>query len=658
MLDWKKLTRRIPKRYLIDAAIALLALAGIAFWALFVLSGRGSREPVPIAPATATLRGEPSTPTAEATQTPAPVTPTETPGATPVLQPTPAVPPGVPWGAYLVPAAEAPLDEAQGQEALRELAEAGASWAAFTVTAAQPGAQASVDLASCEPPEDELRGAIRAARLLGLSVLLRLAVDPGAPTGAIYFADDEEGWATWFASYADLVARYARLAQESDCQVLAVGARLSGTTWREDDWKDVAALARESFKGSLTYFAAHAGEEVGVKWWDAVDYVGVDAYYALARTPHPTAEELAASWEEAWQTVQGISTEWERPLLVTIGYRSVDGAAAQPWNETLEGQADPQEQAAALSAALSALAGKGRLAAVLVRQWATAPAEEGDVTYNVRGKPAQLVLSRLRPEAQPTGWAVPSPTMTPTATPERVPGVITYTVQAGDTLWHVASRFGITVEDVVALNDIQDPALIYPGQVLLIPAGALTLTPTSSPAATATPTGTQTPTQTPTLRPPGPGPAPTDTPTAAPMPTDTPTAAPTPTDTPTATPTVTPVPTDTPTPTPTDTPTPALVTWSFSGKVYDVSSGAGLGGAGITLYVYDQGWQSVGSATSGGDGGYSLGFSSDRFTVASFKLKARLPSGYVWSGADTIELHDKSGGHYGGNDFYAMPESD
>ncbi|MCB9147377.1 MAG: peptidoglycan DD-metalloendopeptidase family protein [Caldilineaceae bacterium] len=47
-----------------------------------------------------------------------------------------------------------------------------------------------------------------------------------------------------------------------------------------------------------------------------------------------------------------------------------------------------------------------------------------------------------------------------------------YTVVAGDSLSAIAGRFGVTVDDLVALNNIADPALIEVGQVLLIPGAA------------------------------------------------------------------------------------------------------------------------------------------------------------------------------------------
>lgn len=55
----------------------------------------------------------------------------------------------------------------------------------------------------------------------------------------------------------------------------------------------------------------------------------------------------------------------------------------------------------------------------------------------------------------------------------RIPGIPpiekTYTVQPGDTLWGISKMYGVTVNQIVRLNGIQDPNLIYPGQEFRIP---------------------------------------------------------------------------------------------------------------------------------------------------------------------------------------------
>ncbi|HLS10199.1 LysM peptidoglycan-binding domain-containing protein [Lentibacillus sp.] len=44
-----------------------------------------------------------------------------------------------------------------------------------------------------------------------------------------------------------------------------------------------------------------------------------------------------------------------------------------------------------------------------------------------------------------------------------------YVVQPGDTLWAVAQMFGVTLQELVAANNITDPSLIYTGQMLTNP---------------------------------------------------------------------------------------------------------------------------------------------------------------------------------------------
>ena len=55
---------------------------------------------------------------------------------------------------------------------------------------------------------------------------------------------------------------------------------------------------------------------------------------------------------------------------------------------------------------------------------------------------------------------------------------VSYTVQSGDTLSGIAAKYGTTYQELAKINGIQNPNLIYPGQVLVITAGASTGTPT------------------------------------------------------------------------------------------------------------------------------------------------------------------------------------
>jgi murein DD-endopeptidase MepM/ murein hydrolase activator NlpD len=49
------------------------------------------------------------------------------------------------------------------------------------------------------------------------------------------------------------------------------------------------------------------------------------------------------------------------------------------------------------------------------------------------------------------------------------PGGPTYIIQAGDTLGVVATKFGVSVEDIISTNNIKDPNVLAAGQAIIIP---------------------------------------------------------------------------------------------------------------------------------------------------------------------------------------------
>lgn len=93
---------------------------------------------------------------------------------------------------------------------------------------------------------------------------------------------------------------------------------------------------------------------------------------------------------------------------------------------------------------------------------------------------------------------MPLPTSTPIP-PDLARGtILTYTIQAGDTLARIAALFNSTIDDIINENDLEDPNAIFVGQQLDIPVNMVTATatfpPTSTPltpeASTSVPTAT------------------------------------------------------------------------------------------------------------------------------------------------------------------------
>jgi LysM repeat protein len=86
----------------------------------------------------------------------------------------------------------------------------------------------------------------------------------------------------------------------------------------------------------------------------------------------------------------------------------------------------------------------------------------------------------VTPTRTATSAPSPSPSATETVQPTSEPVAQTYTVKAGDTLFDIATRFGISVQELALANGMTDARVIRPGQVLEIPVPGTTSLPASA----------------------------------------------------------------------------------------------------------------------------------------------------------------------------------
>ncbi len=75
------------------------------------------------------------------------------------------------------------------------------------------------------------------------------------------------------------------------------------------------------------------------------------------------------------------------------------------------------------------------------------------------------------PEPTPSPTEAPAETSEPTPEPIIVQAPGTHTVQAGENLFRIALRYSLSVDALAQANGITNPALVYVGQVLKIPSG-------------------------------------------------------------------------------------------------------------------------------------------------------------------------------------------
>ncbi len=297
--------------------------------------------------------------------------------------------------------------DAASDQALSEVVlPTGANWIAVVVRCYQ-AAVTSTEI-DCLPngktvTDDELRHVIDQAHALGLKVMLKPQVElldlQNANSGrfAINFGADEPAWMAWFASYTRLITAYAALAQSMQVESFVVGTELEGTVHRAAEWRRLIHQVRSIFDGSLTYAALTYFEPLQVTWWDELDSIGIDAYYALTLTKSPTVAQMELGWSPIIVYLALLADHWHKPITLTeVGYMSVDGTNILPGDWSLDGEIDLQEQADAYQALFNVFEGRDWWNGVFWWSLSPDPQQGGalDRGYSFHNKPAEAVVRR------------------------------------------------------------------------------------------------------------------------------------------------------------------------------------------------------------------------------------------------------------------------
>ncbi|MCR5889459.1 hypothetical protein LRS06_17120 [Hymenobacter sp. J193] len=174
------------------------------------------------------------------------------------------------------------------------------------------------------------------ARQRGISTLLKphlwLRGGSGSWPGDINMTSPAD-WQQWFASYSLFILHYARLAEEHQLEALCIGTELQhASVGHETEWRTLIRQIRGVYHGQLTYAANWSGEFEQVPFWDALDFIGIQAYFPLSKTERPEKAALLQAWQEPLRRIKAIQRRFKKPVVFTeIGYKTTPDAATEPW---------------------------------------------------------------------------------------------------------------------------------------------------------------------------------------------------------------------------------------------------------------------------------------------------------------------------------------
>ncbi len=117
----------------------------------------------------------------------------------------------------------------------------------------------------------------------------------------------EPKWRNWFASYTEFQKHYAKIAQETGCEMRTLqvvrwswqsGVRQSG----DRPSQRLEACSRDSFLTIQTNTKEH-----NVTWWDCVDVISSSGYYPIE------------DWERQLDRIEAVAAKYQKPFFFCGG---------------------------------------------------------------------------------------------------------------------------------------------------------------------------------------------------------------------------------------------------------------------------------------------------------------------------------------------------
>ena len=162
--------------------------------------------------------------------------------------------------------------------------------------------------------------------------------------GDLDFASEKDRL-QWFEGYRRFIDYYADLATRIHADLFCVGVEFALLSRYENEWRKVIADVRQHYAGPLTYASNFGRDFEETKFWDALDYIGLNEYY-------PLPDDF--STDALVRKIENVHLIYHKPIIFTeAGFHSRKGTHSAPWDESLP-EKSLDEQARCYEAILKA----------------------------------------------------------------------------------------------------------------------------------------------------------------------------------------------------------------------------------------------------------------------------------------------------------------
>jgi Glycoside Hydrolase Family 113 len=326
---------------------------------------------------------------------------------------TPKLAPGQIRGAWLAAAGKASLESEAGLAAIKKLKDLGVDTLAVFPEVSMP--DITKPGFTWGNQDAELRAFLRAVKSLGLSAFVLPRIEspafflPPHPWRADIAMANPADWPKFHEDFTKLVRHYGALAREEGAAIFGIGLEYRAAVREHPDaWRAIARAAKEAFGGPITY-SANWDDYDQVTWWDAVDVIGVGAYFELLddkladdathemrakqELPRPTLSQIVDGWKPIKAALKALSERYSRPVFFTeVGYTTFVDTAYHPWMWQSERAVDPSQQALCYRALFQTFAGEPWWKGACMWRFYTDPGAVEKWNYSPQGHEAEQVM--------------------------------------------------------------------------------------------------------------------------------------------------------------------------------------------------------------------------------------------------------------------------
>ncbi len=308
-------------------------------------------------------------------------------------------------------------------EQVERMAAANVRWVVLTPTVFQETAHTTRQYRDFEvtPNDHELYRIIEHIHQHGLRVNLRpmLETQDGNGRLQVWFQPDRERipgrvsdhWARWFESMTLRSVHYARIAQETGCELYGLDSELDRTIHMNAEWKRVIEAVRGVYAGPVTSCHTthtsliHYDQELerADHWWRDLDMLQLSCYERAAKQPGTSVEDMMALLAPHIPRFRRMAEAYGKPISFgECGCTSSAGGAMHPSGWTNEAAYDGEEQANYLEAVIRSFSPEPWWNGLYWWKWdeqnnrpqfKNDPA--GDKGFTVLGKPAESRMRQL-----------------------------------------------------------------------------------------------------------------------------------------------------------------------------------------------------------------------------------------------------------------------